>query len=370
MFVNVITRHAPSNYGSLLQAIATQKVINKLGYDCKIIDYIPKCETGVRVAFTQLKNKKEWNNNPIKKLVYLALREPENILMYTKFDAMRKKYLVMGPHCSDEDELKRLYQNAKEDVFLTGSDQVWGPISTGVYDSAYFLTFAPKGSRKLAFASSFGKSTFNEKELAEYKKYLADYKAIAARENTAVDLIRQMGICAEHVLDPTLLLSKDEWSQYITPLKKPEKYILIYQIHNNPKLDKYAEEFAQYAKLPLLRVSPLLHQIIRSGKLVYLPDIGEFLDLIKTATYMITDSFHGTAFAINFNVQFIEVLPSSGTSSRNQSILQLIGLDSRIVKDYRDYHYLDEMIDYCDVNCRLQREQIKSYDILKTMLSE
>lgn len=368
MFVNVITRHAPSNYGSLLQAIATQKVINKLGYDCKIINYIPRCETGMKVAFTQLRNKKEWNNNPIKQLVYLALREPENILMYTKFDAMRKKYLVMGPHCSDEDELKKIYQNAKENVFLTGSDQVWGPISTGVYDPAYFLAFAPKGSRKLAFASSFGKTTFNEKTLADYKKYLIDYEAIAVRENTAVDLIRQMGIHAEQVLDPTLLLSKDEWSQYITPLKKPGKYVLVYQIHNNPELDKYAEEFAQYVKLPLLRVSPLLHQIKRSGKLIYLPDIGEFLDLIKNATYMVTDSFHGTAFAINFNVQFIEVLPNTGTSSRNQSILQLTNLESRIVNDLRNFQFRDELIDFTEANQIIADSRRNTLSILHKML--
>lgn len=370
MLVNVITRHAPANYGSLLQAIATQKVINKLGYDCKIIDYIPRCETSTRVAITQLKSKKEWNNNPIMQLLYLLVREPENILMYRKFAAMRKKYLVMGPQCFDEDELKRIYQNAKEDVFLTGSDQVWGPISTGVYDPAYFLAFAPQDSRKLAFASSFGKTAFDEKTLTNYKKYLIGYEAISVRENTAVDLIRRMGIDAEQVLDPTLLLSKDEWLPYITPLKKPKEYVLVYQIHNNPKLDKYVAEFAQHANLPLIRVSPLLHQIRRSGKLIYLPDIGGFLDLIKNATYMVTDSFHGTAFAINFNIQFVEVLPNTGTGSRNQSILQLTGLDDRIAKDFKNYRYIDEMIDYYNINCRLYKERMKSYDVLKRMLNK
>lgn len=368
MFVNVITRHVPANYGSLLQTIATQKVIKKLGYDCKIIDYVPKSETGATVAFTQLKGKKEWNNNLFKKILYLAVREPENIFMYKKFGSMRKKYLVMDPRCFSDQELKALYENAGEDIFITGSDQVWGPISTGTYDPAYFLDFVPEKARKLAFASSFGKTVFDEETLVNFKRYLSKYDAIAVRENTAVDIIHNMGINAEQVLDPTLLLSKDEWSKYIMPLKKPKEYVLVYQIHNNPKLDKYAEEFAQYANLPLLRVSPLLHQIKRSGEFIYLPDIGGFLDLIKNATYMITDSFHGTAFAINFNIQFVEVLPNTGTSSRNQSILQLTGLSDRIVADLRYFQYKDDPIDFTEANQIIVNSRLKSIRTLEKML--
>lgn len=368
MLVNVITRHAPANYGSLLQTIATQHIINKLGYDCQIIDYIPKCETTVRVAFTHLKGKKEWNKNPVKKLLYLAMREPENILMYKKFAAMRKKYLVLGFRCSSEYELKNLYKKAKGNIFMTGSDQVWGPISTGTYDPAYFLTFAPEGARKISFASSFGKASFDKETLNKFRNYLIGYDAIAVRENTAVDIIHRMGIDAEQVLDPTLLLSGDEWSEFISSANKPKEYVLVYQIHNNPKLDKYAEQLAQYVNLPLLRVSPMLHQIKRSGKFIYLPDIGGFLDLIKNATYMVTDSFHGTAFAINFNVQFVEILPNTGTSGRNQSILELTGLEGRVIRDLNNLHYIDTKIDFAPVNEVINQEKSKSISLLKRYL--
>lgn len=92
--------------------------------------------------------------------------------------------------------------------------------------------------------------------------------------------------------------------------------MLIYEIHNNPRLDTYAKYFAAYVGLPLVRITPTLHQAVRGGKMVLLPNIGEFLSYIKNATYMVTDSFHGTAFAINFNTQFIEVLPN--TKNRKQ----------------------------------------------------
>ena len=370
MVVNVITRHAPTNYGSLLQAIATQRVIMNLGYECRIINYIPKCETGVRMAITQLEQKTKWRRNPIKKAIYLMVAEPETLLMDRKFLAMRKKYLLMGPCCATTGELKKLYAEKKDEVFLTGSDQVWGPISTGHYDPTYFLDFAPKSSRKLAFAASFGKAIFDEQTLKEYAVLLKKYDSLAVRENVAVELLKKMGISAKQVLDPTLLMDADAWSEYVKPMKKPEKYVLVYQIHANSDLDHYAVKFAEKAELPLLRVSPLLHQAKRSGKFVYCPDISGFLDLVKNAAYMVTDSFHGTAFAINFNTQFVEVLPNTGTSSRNQSILELTGLTDRIVRDLNDFSYIDQEIDFKEANEKIGTSRIESIRILEEMLAE
>lgn len=370
MVINVITRHAPTNYGSLLQAIATQRVIMNLGHECRIINYIPKCETGVRMAITQLEQKTKWRRNPIKKAIYLMVAEPETLLMERKFLAMRKKYLLMGPCCATTGELKKLYAEKKDEVFLTGSDQVWGPISTGHYDPTYFLDFVPKSSRKLAFAASFGKAIFDEQTLKEYRVLLKKYDSLAVRENVAVELLKKMDISAKQVLDPTLLMDADAWSEYVKPMKKPEKYVLVYQIHANSDLDHYAVKFAEKAELPLLRVSPLLHQAKRSGKFVYCPDISGFLDLVKNATYMVTDSFHGTAFAINFNTQFVEVLPNTGTSSRNQSILELTGLTDRIVRDLNDFSCIDQEIDFKEANEKIGTSRIESIRILEEMLAE
>lgn len=370
MKVNVITRHGPANYGSLLQTIATQNIVTRLGYDCNIIDYVPKCETGFHVAFTQLAGKKEWNKNILKKIVYLLAREPESLLMYRRFSLMRKKYLKMGPHCSSLEELHRIYGNDKDSVFVTGSDQVWGPISTGKCDPAYFLDFAPTEAYRCAFAASFGKTSFDSKTMEAYESYLKNYDYIAVRENTAVKMLKKIGVEAEQVLDPTLLMASDEWNNYIAPLRKPDKYVLVYQIHNNPELDRYSARFANIVGLPLIRVSPLLHQIRRSGKLVYCPDIGGFLDLIKSATYIVTDSFHGTAFAINFNTQFVEILPNTGTSSRNQNILLMTGLEDRIVHDLNDFRYVDTMIDFTMSNRIISDMRKSSIATLKMILDK
>lgn len=366
MKVKVITRHAPANYGSLLQTMATQKIIKTLGLECEIIDYIPLPETGMRIAFTQLNEKGNWNKNFFKKVIYIMGREPENLLMYHKFKIMRKKYLVMTERCKNLAQLQSLSSN-EEEIFMTGSDQVWGPTSSGIYNPAYFLDFVSERNRKIAFAASFGKTIFTKEVLAEYTKYLEKYDRITVREDSAVDLISTIGLHAEQVLDPTLILSADEWSQYIKESVNGD-YVLVYQIHNNPALDHYAVEFAKKANLPLIRVSAMLHQCKRGGKFVYLPNISKFLSLIKNARYLVTDSFHGTAFAINFNTQFVEILPNSGTESRNQSILRLTGLENRIVNNFEDFHYIEEKIDFAHINKILTVQRKKSVNILRNIL--
>lgn len=152
MNVKVITRHSPSNYGSLLQSIATVKTIEGLGHDCSIIDYQRPDERGLKGVLTQV-NCKAGFGNPLKKLAYIAIRYPIEKFALVRFDRMRKKYLKMTSRCSSHVDLKKI----SADAFITGSDQVWGPMMNGVYDSAYFLQFVGKDSRKLAYAASFGK---------------------------------------------------------------------------------------------------------------------------------------------------------------------------------------------------------------------
>lgn len=370
MNIKVITRHAPSNYGSLLQSIATIKVIEGIGHDCEIIDYQRTDERGLSGVMTQLRQK-EGYGNPIKRLAYIALRYPIEKYAQVRFDSMRRKYLKMTERCESHDDLK----NLRADAFITGSDQVWGPMMNGRYDSAYFLKFVHSRSRKLAYAASFGKTKFDEGTVSAYKSMLAEYDKIAVRENSAVELLHSWGLhnCIGQVLDPTLLLDMNEWKKLLVKeddAKKyaGKKYILVYQIHNDPKLSDYAKRLSSHTGMELLRVNPMLHQIRRGGKFVCCPDLREFLALIDNATCIVTDSFHGTCFAINFGKQFIEILPNNATGTRNQSILQLTGLSERILRDFNDYSLVEEKINYEKVWQILDEERKKSVESFKGML--
>ena len=363
MKVGVITRHAITNYGSLLQAYATQTAVEEMGFECEIIDYIRSDESYRTHEKTLLRRKPEWNNNPVKKLLYLALRQPESILSGRKFEKERGKYLKLSKLYETRESLSRDCPMA--DVFMTGSDQVWGPTEDGSYDDNYCLSFAG-GAKKIAYAASFGHTDMT-KELSDYyKKYLGTYSHIAVREASAVNIIEELGYSAQQVLDPTLLFDKSFWGPKTADIKKKD-YILVYQLHNDSKLGEYAKEVAKKKNLPLIRISTAYHQMNRPGKFIWCPDISEFLGYVKNASLMITDSFHGTAFAINFNTPFVEVLPNNNTGTRNVSILSLTGLSDRILTDSNKN--IDEIpVDFTHANEVLCKERERSRKVLTDML--
>lgn len=366
--VKVITRHAPSNYGSLLQSIATLRVLSSLGVNAQIINYQRQDERSFRKVRTEAKHKYA---NAQKQIAYQMVRYPIERFAEMKFDKMRSRYLDMTQLCHTHEDLKRL----SADLYLTGSDQVWGPMANGAYDSAYFLEFVEKGN-KVAYSASFGRTKFNDATETAYKQLLSTYEKIAVREENAVKLVRSWGLenCIGRVLDPALLLQKNQWNDLManraSERKVKEPYALVYQLGNNAMLSEYAKSVAKKKNLKLVRVNPFLHQVTRGGEFKLCPDVMDFLDLIKNADVLITDSFHGTCFAIVFNTQFVEVLPLGDSSIRNKNLLEVFGLSHRIVNSLEEYGVSDEVIDYNRVNAILDAERRESIEMLKEILGE
>lgn len=134
------------------------------------------------------------------------------------------------------------------------------------------------------------------------------------------------------------------------------------------RVGAYAAQVAKSLGLPLIRVSTSVHQVSREGKLIWCPEIGKFLSYIKNAECMVTDSFHGTAFAINFNTTFVEVLPNNKTGTRNMSILKLTGLSDRILSNDKDIVLAKKRIDYSGVNQIIEEKRKASLSVLKNMI--
>ena len=364
MKVNIITRHSIINYGSLLQAFALQEVIKRMGHSCEIIDYIREDETYQNIEKSILKRKNKWNSNIFKNILYLLIRQPESIIAGRKFAKMRKKYLFLTRNYSSVGQL--LKNRPEADIYVTGSDQVWGPVVDGTYDDSYFLSFV--NGKKVSYAASFGRTEVKDELLNLCKGLLSSYEKITVREKSAVKILKDMGIESELVLDPVLLLSSFFWDKYTEPIIEKD-YILIYQLHNDKTLGEYAKKVAEAKGLSLIRVSAYYHQILREGKLKYCPSLGKFLGYIKNAKCLITDSFHGTAFAIIFNIPFIEILPKNSTGTRNMNILELTGLTDRILTNVDNTKLIDEKIDYTDVNRILLEYRKSSTKKLRNMLT-
>ncbi len=361
----IITRHAVTNYGSLLQTMATQEVICQLGHEAVVIDYIRDDEKYQNIEKTMLSKKNEWNSNPLKKAIYLMLRQPGSIIAGKKFENYRNKCLNLTKRYSSKEEL--INDKLSFDCYITGSDQVWGPVGNGEYDDCYCLSFTKEEDKKIAYAASFGRNDFDKKTEEYFVKWLSRYDKILVRESSALQKLSEWALPAEQVLDPTLLLSKEYWMKFVNKTNI-DKYLLIYQLHNNKRLDIYAKELAKRKGLKIVRVSQFLHQIINGGKFVWCPSPSAFLSLIAYSECLITDSFHGTAFAINFNKPFIEVLPNNKTETRNVSILKLTGLTERILMKNDDYSIFDKKIDFNKVNSIIEQERNRSIKILKETL--
>lgn len=367
MDVAVITRHAITNYGSVLQAYATQEAIGSLGHNCQIINYIRYDEQISCWEATLLNNKSRWNKSVISRAAYLLVRQPESIVAGKRFERERSKYLNLTSEYNSISELGN--KPPRADIYMTGSDQVWGPTASGELDLAYALAFI-RDSKKVSYAASFGKTELNSDVRSKLTRELKQYSLITVREDSAVKQLREWGLNSKQVLDPTFLLTSAQWRKIAQPIDLPKQYVLIYQIHNDKTLGRYAKKVAKHLGLPLFRVSAYLHQIGRGGKLKWMPSIAQFLSLIEHASCLITDSFHGTALAINFNVPFIEILPNTGTASRNKSILNLFELQSRVLHDEEDVTLADTPINYRRVNQLLSIYREKSMDTLKKMIEE
>lgn len=366
MKIDVITRHSVPNYGSLLQTMATQRVIENMGHTCEIINYIRPDESYWQQEKTMLRNKPNWNKSIILRTIYLLSRQPTCVIAGRKFERYQRKHLNLSKKYQSGNEL--VEDTPFGDVYLTGSDQVWGPVADGTYDSAYCLSFTKPADKRIAYAASFGRTDMTPEIKAYFKKWLGRYKYIAVREDSAVSILRDLGLKAVQVLDPTLLLDSDYWSHFTKPITK--KYILVYQLHNDKRLGAYAKRVAQELQLPMIRVSASFHQISRPGKLVWCPTIGEFLSYIKNAECMITDSFHGTAFAINFNTPFVEVLPNNNTGTRNMSILQMTGLTERILRNREDVDLAKKPIDFSKANQIIAEKRKESLEVLRYMIEQ
>ena len=372
MKISFITRHNIINYGSVLQTIALQEMIERCGYEAEVIDYIRADEDYRNIAKVLANRNAKCREDALFKMFFILGKTLEFRLSGKKFEKIREKYLKTSERYST---LRELRDNPpKADVYMTGSDQVWGGIGEEQYDAAFFLEFGDPMKKRVSYAASFGRIDMSEDLLKIYSSLLKKYSTISVREESAREILINQGYRdTQQVLDPTLLLSSQEWDAIVntenSKFKNPNTpYVLVYQRRPNKEIDSYAEGLSKYSGYPVYRITADFHQGIRGGKMVFLPNIHEFREWIKNAAFLVTDSFHGTAFAINYNVDFVDILPS-GTATRNLSILNLVGLTNRVVKNKNDFSFIDDRIDFDTVNKVLDHERQRSKKILYKMIT-
>lgn len=326
--VYTLTLTNTENYGALLQAFALKKYISTIGYDCSVIDYFNPLMSQSQATGWRRYRSIIWRKT-FAKLFRNKERQDRTLLF-------KKDYLEQNGHCySSAEELKCLNSNAY--AFIVGSDQVWNP-RVNAEDNAYFLDFSDK--KKVAYAASFGTNSIPESYLQRNRELLSRFSAISIRESSGVSLLDQIiGIKAELVCDPVFLLDCDEWVQNLQ-LTPPEEqnYVLCYVMPGDKDVvHKILEVACDLAARSGLKVVVLGEKSYKRGneKIAYDHSCGpkEFMSKLICAKYVVTNSFHGTAFSIIFKKNFYTVMKREkiGRNTRIDNLLEKVDLKSRVI---------------------------------------
>lgn len=381
--VGISTVYTGFNYGSSLQAYASKVYLSNMGYEVELLSHKDGIVKGRDIRVNKIVSmflRTFWRPSLLKKTLLTYKNSLKKEIDIETKEAFLKFYdEKLKPSKYSWKELKSYAKQKETLACICGSDQIWN--ATNVYiDPIFYLRFAPKYKR-VAYAPSFGKNSVPEYNQKIIGKYILDIPYISVREEQGSKIVKEL-INREvpSVLDPTLLLSKEEWiSQIENNITKPEKYILIYFLDKpSERALSYIKTLQEKSKLPLV-VIPYKYQELDEFKNLEYKNAGpeQFLDLVNNASFVCTDSFHGMIFSVNFNTPFYIFQRDYGTatdqSSRIVSILNKIGLQDRFISQISKPNQLELeevnlTIDFIKVNNLLEVERKKSKHYIEKAL--
>lgn len=349
--VGIMTLHIGDNYGALLQCYALRKVLNSMpDVQAEIINFDPGRifpvydDEEVQLQYTQkLKKFEDFHRN-------------ENGIQKPKFTSF-------------EDVVSLKY-----DYYITGSDQVWNT-SFVFANKAYFLDFAPDYAKRIAYAPSIGIPTDSPKLKTEwFKEYIPKFDYLSLREMSHEKYIRQFTDKKVYsVVDPTLLLTRDDYDELCkdTPYPSGDYLVLYFLKHDNsaPLLFEFANMISRKYNLKViysLAKAPT-NAFKNESETFYYSDPKEFVQLIKHAKVVVTNSFHGTVFSLKYHVPFFTYLVKS-MASRVTDLLQSVGLEDRIVRGYRKISEDMLLVDFDKADAILEKRRRESLEYLKMAL--
>lgn len=365
MKVGILTFHFTDNVGSALQAYALQQRVRSLGMDCEIINYQKQGWKQQRYN-TYLPHFQKMFGKKIGKIGFLCFK-PIFEARLNKFKKFQNQHLnYNNKMIVSKSELTSLLDTY--DKFIVGSDQIWNLDNIKV-DGTYFLDFVSDKNKKVAYAASLGVAELKPEHKQTVAKWLNDFlfERISVREEQGAKIIgKLLGKAPMLVLDPTLLLSQSDWSN-VALIPKYKGYIFLYLRTISPTIAAFAEKLSIDTGLPIVQVTGVRRRT-KTGRRVKNPDPAQWLGYMLNADYIITNSFHGIAFSINFNKQFF-VEPLKGdqdtTNSRIMNILEQFDLSDRVIGKHTDTTML---IDYAGINKKLNEKRIESNEWLKNAL--
>ena len=382
--VAIVSCYFKHNYGSMLQAYATQKILDDMGIENETINIdenIDFSKGKKKYYISQALNinfiKTKFGMIKLKIDKKLNKRLGKNInIRDRKYDEFKKVFRLTKPYKTYSELTKACKENYRSVV--VGSDQLWLPVN--IVADYYTLNFVPEGVERVSFSTSFGVSSVPKKYEEAYKNFLDKVNYLSVRENAGKKLIKDLtDRDATLVCDPTLLFNKDEWMiiQNQERIIK-HKYIFCYFLGNNIEHRKFAERLKEKTGYKIISLNHcdeyVKYSDIFADETPY--DIGpaEFLNLIRNAEYVCTDSFHGTVFSLINNIEFFTFRrynnkSKMSTNSRIDSLLNIVDLKERLLVGDEDINnQLEKTIDFNNVNDKLLEFRDYSKEFLRNAL--
>lgn len=337
MKIGILTQPLHTNYGGLLQAFALQKFLRDMGHDVLTVDYARKSRAWLapyRLA---------------RRCVSKFILRRKNVSLFPKplsqgagkftrrfiDENIRTTKKIFAPACA------RDFEEYGFDAFVVGSDQTWRP-AYSPYMPTFFLNFLGNDTktRRVAYASSFGKDEweFTPKMTAMCAPLAKKFHAISVREDSGVALCKKyLGVPAEHLIDPTMLLSKEDYCAIIErdeargllDKREPARRLFAYVLDAEGEKAEIIKQVAGTLDLIPEEIMPKREDLI-SGTKAY-PPVSAWLRGFRDAEFVVTDSFHGCVFSVIFNKPFIAIGNASRGLSRFHSLLKMFGLEDRLI---------------------------------------
>ena len=385
MKIALMTWHSYNNFGSVLQAFALVSAVRELGHDIDLIDYDPLSLIQVQdYSYKALMKKK------IKDILKESVKNTPDVSFFKKplinavhprfvdslrdelYDIFRTNYFNYTDRCitaSDFFDLNKSY-----DGFLCGSDQIWAPTC---FNPHYFLDFVADPNRMMAYAPSIGLPEVQNEDIAKHMSQLiARFNYLSVREEEGANVIEELiGIRPQVVADPTLLYDGQYWAKIAKNVHNTSdsNYLLCYFLKEDKTRWKGIAQFAQRLGLDV-KVIPVFKSDITSGfETVNGAGPAEFLHLVKCASFVLTDSFHGTLFSILFEKQFYCIKRFSDSDRKSQNsriynILRIAGLADRFI-DFQEIESNVEEISFDQVRSRIDTYRNSSWEYLRNAIS-
>lgn len=366
MKIGISSYHNSINYGAVLQIYALKKNLEKLGGEVSVIDYRAINSEYADFSFSKGRQTMGVPRASLKFLFYHMSSKKLIVNKMNKFADFVNSNLNLT---RKYDYIEDFINESNLDLVICGSDQIWNPEITNGFNKMMFGDFNSSTIKKYSYAASVGdvKIIDTKDRKTVFLELIKNFDAISVREKELAEFIKDnVDEDPLVVLDPTLLLDADEYLPIIDTTKLKEKYVLVYQLSRYPRVIEIARNLSKLYNIKIVEIINNPYEFPRNKSMLFDVSPSEFLNLIKNAEYVVTNSFHGTAFSIIFKKNFYTVA-SRSRNSRITNLLLTLGLSDRLINE-NDDEFLSDKINYEEVDVLLSRERETSINYLKTVL--